>query len=490
MSAITTDAYIQAFHAANHKPSLSKWIYDHPTTVKVVQIVGAILGIAAISAAPFLAPMLGIAFVSSLGIVGGALLVASIVSRLFLKYITCASRDLSMPTFQEGVHLGGRLYYQGKIPILELNTEDPLQAGKAHGYLLGKFIYELKSCLDFLVHTLLRDPTADKIPQVMQQLKSQIPKEYLQEMQGISEGYNQWAQEAGVGAFLQLDEVLLLHLIPDSKHFSPGILEKSFSKEPLVQQPAREHPLDLVACTSLLFLGAQGEVIFGRNMDWCPFGQGGAASLIFLWKPKKVAALGVPGMIGVVSGWNQYQLAAAMNVCPGLTTQIQGMPAILFNRRLLEEASTIQEAQDLILRKKPLGPYHLTLADKEGEGACISFYQGEGGQSYIRKLKEQAPLWVLNWRYPESQGGYFHSEGRETLLKHYFEQAKRFISSEAFDAYQLVAYALQMSPWINSWITMHSLLFRPQSDEVALSWDNGYAASVPKEKISMQGIFG
>jgi len=49
--------------------------------------------------------------------------------------------------------------------------------------------------------------------------------------------------------------------------------------------------------------------------------------------------------------------------------------------------------------------------------------------------------------------------------------------------------ALQLTPYVNAWITMHSLLFAPHEDTVSMSWDNGYAASQTPETVSMTEFF-
>jgi hypothetical protein len=278
------------------------------------------------------------------------------------------------------------------------------------------------------------------------------------------------------------DDVLLVHLIADSKHFKT----KEIAKLANYFMDAAELS---GACTSLLHRDPDNGVVFGRNMDWCPFGQA-QDSLIIVWKPQNIAVLGPPGFIGAITGWNQHHLSLAMNVCPGKTTRIRGEPSSLFNRRILEEADSVMAATELVKRIRPLGPYHLTLADKNGAdkngvAACISFYQGEEERDYIRFLEED-PLLVVNWRYPDCTGGYFNSKGRTELLQRYFQNASSSIPSQLINWRKLINNALKLT---NSWITVHSLLFSPKSDKVSISWDNGYAASGRKKSISMSQVF-
>jgi hypothetical protein len=256
-----------------------------------------------------------------------------------------------------------------------------------------------------------------------------------------------------------------MHLIPDSKHFHPHTLEQEWG-----EYLAEEEPAGSLACTSLLDRDDQGHVIFGRNMDWCPFGEAGGKSLVMVWKRKGIAVLGVPGMIGPVTGWNKNKIAIAMNVCPGETAEVRGMPSILFNRHVLESADSVHSIHRLVDVEQPLGPYHLTIAGPK-EGGCISFYQ-EDGNHHRRDLLDRH-IEVLNWEYPLCQGGYFNSQCRHELLTPYFDGAKNIANRHP----KLMENALQLAPYINSWITMHSLVFRPAQDQIKMNWDNGYAAS-------------
>lgn len=466
--------YIENFNAEHSQFSLSKWVHDHPTAVKVMQVVGVILGALAAFALLLYAPALPLGASIGIGVAGGLSALGAVVSWLFLNYVTCAKQDMTMHAYQEKSCEGGQLFYRGDVPVLELTGEDPEKWGYAHGFLLGPEICQLKAKLDLAVHSILRLPRSRDLPIVLEAVRKKIPEEYAKEMQGLAKGYNAWAEEAGASLMTE-EDVLLMHLIPDSKHFHPKELEETWS-EPFQKEPA-------VACTSLLDRDESGEVIFGRNMDWCPFGEAGSKSLVLVWQTKGVAVLGVPGMIGAVTGWNKNKLAVAMNVCPGETSEVRGMPAILFNRHILESAIDVAEAHQRIGESQPLGPYHLTVADPK-KGSCISFYNREDGGHHQRHLLSE-PLEVLNWEYPKCEGGFFDSQKRHELLTSYFEGAKEISNKHP----ELMENVLQLSPYINSWITMHSLVFRPSQDSVKMSWNNGYAASGQWIKVQMTEFF-
>ncbi|MES2273031.1 MAG: C45 family peptidase [Chlamydiota bacterium] len=452
--------------------------------MKVLQIAAAFLGTAALSSISFILPVVGIAAACGIGLSGAAFLFAATVSWLFLNYVTCARHSMDERVFKEAHCEGGKIYYRGKIPILELNCENPFQAGYAHGYLLGAQIHPLKKNMELAIHSVLRNPRSPQLKKVLHELRAQIPADYLREMEGLSEGYNAWAKAANLSTRMTPEDVLLVHLIPDSKHFHPKELELAFGK--------RKKESDLqgaMACTSLLLRDAQKRVVFGRNMDWCPFGKGADATVVILRKAEKTATLGCAGMIGAISAWNKNGLSIAMNVCPGKTSEVRGIPTTLFLREILRKSKTVRDAEEMTAQIRPLGPSHTILADRTGRGACISFYQGPREQDYIRHLEEDKPLLTVNWRYPECRGGSFDSAGRTKILNRYFREASAQIPANELDAHKLMENALKLTPLVNSWITMHSLIFTPQLDEVSMSWDNGYAAAASRETLSMNGIF-
>jgi Acyl-coenzyme A:6-aminopenicillanic acid acyl-transferase len=398
-------------------------------------------------------------------------------------------------SFQEAECEGGRLYYRNDVPILEL-TEDPAQtgeqfgylSGKAHGYLLGSHIYELKKSLHTIIHNIMLQPRALKIKTLLDTVRQQIPDSYQLEIAGLSDGYNKWARQSHVETNLTPDEILLIHLIADSKHFHTKVASDALKEK--VRQAAQAFAGDLaggMACTTLLHRDQETGVEFGRNMDWLPFGTGGAKSLVIVWKALGVAALDVPGIIGAITGWNKHNLAAAMNVCPGETGEVRGMPGCLFNRYLLENAGSVADVKELIEGNRPLGPYLLTIADKQDEAARISFYQGEDEEDYVRDLTvNNDPLITVNWRYPACEGGYFDSKGRTEKLTRFFKKAAASIPAPEQDWSLLIENGLKLT---NSWITIHSLRFQPKADRVFLNTDNGYAASATKKDIRMSEVF-
>jgi hypothetical protein len=448
---------------------------------------------------------------------------------IFLKYGSCDKHFPENHVFQEHKFGKSRLYYKHHTPVLELNETRPWKNGEAHGYLLGSNIYQFRKNLDCVLFFM---PPADKIPNVITKIREQIPVQYMEELAGMVSGYNRWIEDnnKNTKSKIQIDDFIKMHLLPDSKHFYLYYMEQklaiSNSKQVIVNKfySVCNGILEKMspACTTILaqIIGLEEKkkkisdatAIMGRNMDWLPFGIAGTQSLVVVWSQSGVASFGFPGLIGCISGWNRNGLCLAMNVCPGKTSSVRGIPSVFLNRLILENdhhhsSFGVEDACLFIENNRPLGPYHLSLIDIRGNGKCISFYQDENNKDFIRDLqlpqREQGPeesnnhpnknkikiMTVLNWRYPKEKGGSFNSEKRDQLLKKYFNRDTTTQISTKQDLCDLVKNALTLRPYINSWISVHSLFFDPQNDKVMLKMDNGYAPSSNGEEFSMGSFF-
>ena len=146
-----------------------------------------------------------------------------------------------------------------------------------------------------------------------------------------------------------------------------------------------------VACSAIVDQDPQRGFEFARNMDWPSFGLSGAYSLVINRKHtnglRNTVEVAVPGFIGTLTGMNDQCLALAMNVCSGTTREMRGMPASLYNRACLEQSRTVGDVEGFVRKQAPLGPYHLTVADRN-RAESIHFYQSPGETHVIRPWKK------------------------------------------------------------------------------------------------------
>jgi hypothetical protein len=134
----------------------------------------------------------------------------------------------------------------------------------------------------------------------------------------------------------------------------------------------------LFGCSALILEGgrsATGQPIFGRNMDYISLGYLQKYSLVTVCRPRgkhAFASIGFPALVGSISGMNDAGLALAVlestgaDPSEGPAFNPDGTPFALCYRRLLEECTTVQEAERLLRGMKRTTTNNLAVCDKTG----------------------------------------------------------------------------------------------------------------------------
>lgn len=448
------------------------WIHKHPTTVKALEVAGLVLGAALLLSPPFTAATLGVGGAVGLAATGLLPLGTAAALSVGLDLLVPPHHDMKHHAFPVGKCDGGRLYYEGDVPVLSLDADDPFKAGQAQGYLCGDALNRLSKRFHFVLHTLARMPRATELPHTLRQIRETIPPQYLREMEGVLEGYQRWSKEHPWQFPIQLtiDDLLLIHLLPDSIHFDPSSFEHNTASLSAKQIP--------IACTSIV--GPRGE--FVRNMDWPTFGLSGTYSIVVHRKHEKDGLpssleVGMPGFVGTLTGMNDRGLSLAMNVAPTLdaTKEIRGMPAAFFNRACLENCAHTEDVRSYVTTHSPLGPYHLTTADASGRGLAAHFYQSLQGTLVIRELEEGKPLVTLNDRYsPEPSWPMHMGVERKGMLDEFFQKGDRPLEEA------------RSLPFVNNLETSHSVVMGLGRFSVTL--DNALAGAQPLHDLPVEKL--
>jgi isopenicillin-N N-acyltransferase like protein len=130
-------------------------------------------------------------------------------------------------------------------------------------------------------------------------------------------------------------------------------------------------------CASLIVgkeRSAIGKPLFGRNLDYPTMGYLDQYSLVTVYRPKgkhAFVSIGFPGMIGCLSGMNDAGLALAVHEVHktkdhSVSLDPKGIPYTLAFRRLLEECTTVEEAEKLLRGMKRTTMLNLAVCDKSG----------------------------------------------------------------------------------------------------------------------------
>lgn len=425
---------------------------------------------------------------------------SGLAMQIIQDQILTPHHEMQTHVFKEATHGAAKLYYQGDIPILELNYDDPRSAGYDHGYLMGEYFEKLLNRMSLINRTLNR-PQARDLPQTLQAILKLLPKDYVSEIEGMAEGYNQWLKDhslLGVKDLLgtrdvTVEDVILFHLMPDSLHFDPKEVEAVLQGEPAPVAPDGKKK-SLVGCTVVIDKDDDKGITFGRNMDWPSFGVFGKYSLIINRKYNEdklsTIELGFPGFLGSLTGMNKNGLSVAMNVCSHDTATVKGLPAAFFNRLCLETCKDVAAIQST--KNRPLGAYHLSTADSK-VAKSFHYYQGNNRSRVMREWKkqEQKPLITTNCQYVSSQGenGNLHcSSERKAEIEQLFNNAKKQAQGAKIETYKLVEASLSL-PFVNNELTTHKVVMYPQSRKIQIAVDNKLAGQVPLHSLNTELLF-
>ncbi len=260
---------------------------------------------------------------------------------LSLLLLSAPVRSADVPRYSEGKHGAGALRYINDIPVLIVEGT-PDEMGEQEGTLLRKPLAKLVDFPREVVKAVGFGAAWPVFTATAKKMEPQFPPDDLKELEALA--------RAG-----QVDRDLL-------------VLGNSF---PDISKAA--------GCSSLIVgkaRSATGEPLLGRNLDYPTLGYLQHYSLVTIRRPREkekhaFASIGFPGMIGVLSGINDAGLSLCVHEVrktgdgsPGLDPH--GIPYTLAFRRLLEECSTVAEAEKLLRAMKRTTMLNLSVCDREG----------------------------------------------------------------------------------------------------------------------------
>jgi hypothetical protein len=302
------------------------------------------------------------------------------------------------------------------IATLCLNEDTYYENGVAQGYILCEEIIFMINRFKLIVRPRL---PAWFMKNIIDGMESHIANE----MRGI---YDIIKEKDPTISF---DDLVLLQLAPD---------------------------LGYMACTCYA-VRENGQIVFGRNMDWIPFSSA-QYSLIVRYVRGGFSSLTVPGLIGCVTAWRDNYILAMNVVGSNKKYDLLGTPSTLLNRRVIHNGDTYEMAIYCATEPaKPAVAYHLTIANKKMV-KCVSFRQTPDDKPYVRSFTDDMECFTtLNWSYPDNQMGRYISAYRNTKTI-----SKRPVKDVLCDC--------------QTFETAHSLIMNYNTNDLTISIDNGYAA--------------
>ena len=246
--------------------------------------------------------------------------------------------------YPERKYGGGELRYINGLPVLVV-AGSPEEMGQQAAVLSADGARELIAYPADFLRMLRRDGQLPRLFQWGQALVPQFPPDHLRELESF-------ARAAGV----QRDVMIGANTLVDC-------YRGGFGCSSLIVEPQRS---------------ATAGPLFGRNLDFPSLGRLHLYSLVTVCRPTgkhAFASVGFPGMLGCLSGMNDAGLALATHEVFFSKDRAplfnpKGTPYMFCFRRILEECTTVEEAEKLLRSLPRTTLFNLAVCDRR-RGAVL-----------------------------------------------------------------------------------------------------------------------
>lgn len=330
-------------------------------------------------------------------------------------------RDLTLERKNDGIFFGQSKKYQKRDITIALLRGTPYEMGYARGVLLKNEVSDwVKECLYMIrTHRLALFGGERWMYSRAKKVETFIPPEYREELRGLS-----------AGSGIAYDTLLMLNVL---------------------ETVARG-----LECTSVVVIGPDGKLLRSRNMDhqdiallrpW----------ILVIYQPNQgyaFASISTPGFVGLWTGINEMGLTFGTHAINGAESSWRGIPACMLNRRIVQYASTIEEAGE-ILEKAPRAQPKMFMVSSPNDAGV---YEYDTGRVALRGMEGDHLILTNHTQRLRLSSGYPHSIVR-------FEQAVDFLARNRMDIQGLVELnRLDSISWLSHPYcrNLHGAIFKPE----------------------------
>jgi predicted choloylglycine hydrolase len=241
--------------------------------------------------------------------------------------------------YKEGKYDKAELKYINGLPVLTVEGT-PEQIGEQVAALTGKQVQRLLTFPKEYLAKFGYESAWPSLVRVGKAMGPSFPADHMKELEAA-------VKKAGIDR----DLAVVGNAFPDIKKFG--------------------------GCSTLIVEGghsATGAPLFGRNLDYPTLGFLHEYSLVTVCRPTGkhgFASIGFPGYLGCLSGMNDAGLAIAVlevysSNDDSVTFDPKGVPYGLVYRRVLEECTTVDEAEKLLRSVRRTTRNNLAVCDRNG----------------------------------------------------------------------------------------------------------------------------
>jgi isopenicillin-N N-acyltransferase like protein len=351
-------------------------------------------------------------------------------------------------TFREGRFGPAELKYINDLPVLMVSGT-PDEIGRQKAALTGDVVRKLATYPRQLIE---RSGHKDRLPKCIEMSKllaPQIPADHRDEMLGFS-------KQSGIDR----DTGILANTLADVYRGS-------------------------ISCSSLMVdarRSTTGGPLFGRNLDFYTLGMLDKYSLVTVHRPKgkhAFVAIGFPGLFGCLSGMNDAGLALAVHEVffshdGAPIFNPKGVPYPFCFRRMLEECSTIEEAEKLLRATRRTTLLSLAVCDPrhsmvlEMTPESVVPRHGSGGICACTNHFRTDELAVLPWcnRY------------------------RKLIQSRKLDELGVADVAKKLNEVNMGRMTVQTMIFEPATLKLHLAIGSCPSSALPLKLLELKPLMG
>jgi isopenicillin-N N-acyltransferase-like protein len=352
--------------------------------------------------------------------------------------------------FKEGRADGGQLLYINDLPVMTV-AGTPEEIGRQSAALTDDVVRKLVDYpKQFLKLTNRGEKRWQKLLDMSQSLKPQIPRDYRDEMRAFSEKLDlksEW------------DAGLLANVIID-------LPRAGVNCSSLIVEPARS---------------ATGGPLFGRNLDFFTMGMLDKYSLVAVYRPKgkhAFVSVAFPGFFGCTSGMNDEGLALAvheiyLSADNAPLFNPKGVPYSLCFRRVLEECSTIDDAEKLLRSIPRTTLTSLAVCDRHG----AAVFEMTPNTFAVRRAKNGLCFCTNHFRTPELA---------------MFAWCRRYPILEQTQSLKTVGIediAKKLDEVNMGRLTVQTMIFEPDPLALHLAIGSCPSSALPLKKLELQPLF-
>lgn len=352
-------------------------------------------------------------------------------------------------SFQEGQFESGQLRYINDLPVL-IVSGSPEEIGRQKAALTGEVVQKLIDYpKKFMRSSNNSDERWEKLVAMGEALKPQIPPDYRDEMKAF-------AKKAGFER--EWDLGFLTNVMVD-------IYRGGFSCSSIIAEAPRS---------------ATGGPLFGHNLDFYTFGMLDKYGLVTVHRPtgkRAFASIGFPGFFGCVQGMNDAGLAVAVHEiflsndrAPMFNPK--GLPYSMCFRRILEECSTVEEAEKLLRSTERTTLLSLSVCDRRG----AAVFEMTPKTVAVRRGVDGLCFCTNHFRTPE------------LIMFAWCNRYRTFEKCQSLKTLSVEDIAKKLNEVNMGRMTVQSMIFEPEPLILHLAMGSCPSSALPMKKLELQPL--